>query len=223
MSGDDRWSDVIDQVLDALNQANVSDPTTRDALADGVRQALEGMEMGMGINIEISDTGDVHIQEPVPEVEVVDGGRNPDQPPTEGKKPALRIATPNEENGAGSEVPEPPQDPKPYVTQVKVMQGNPFAPMSSMPFMGDQGSISLPNSASGAPWQTVYQGLRPRLYRIACLPGARIDVTADGERVERLHPGQSIDVEGTAIRVTNPDEETATGVYIPVQSAWGEE
>ena len=71
-------------------------------------------------------------------------------------------------------------------------------------------------------WQTVYQGLRPRLYRVACLPGGRLDVTVDGAQVERLCPGQSIDIEGMAIRVTTPDEEAA-GVYGPVSYGRGEE
>ena len=224
MSDDDRWSDVIHQVLDALDDANVSDPHTRDALADGVRQALEGMEMGMGINIEISGSGDIHLQEPGPEVEVVDGGRNPDQPPTEGKKPSLRIATPDDESEPGNGGTESAPDSAPYVTQVKVLQGHPFGSPTSTPLMVDHGWISLPSGgAADAAWQTVYQGLRPRLYRLACLPGARIDVTVDGVQVERLNPGQSIDVEGMAIRVTNPDTETATGTYMPIQSEWNEE
>ena len=135
MSDDDHWSDVIDQVLNALNQANVSDPNTRDALADGVREALESMGMGMGINIEISSSGDVNVDGASPDVEVVDGGRNPDQPPTEGKKPALRIATPNEENGAETKADDETNDTAPYVTQVKVLQGNPFGPAANMSFM----------------------------------------------------------------------------------------
>ena len=49
MSEDDRWSDVIDQVLDALDDAEMGTKTTRDALAEGVRQALESMESGCAL------------------------------------------------------------------------------------------------------------------------------------------------------------------------------
>ena len=181
------------------------------------------MEMGMGINIEFSAE---RCPYPRNGSRSRSGGRRPqsDQPPTEGKKPSLRIAEPSEEKDAEMESEDAPPGSAPYVTQVKVLQGNPFGSANSIPFMGEHGWISLPNDGpADAAWQTIYQGLRPRLYRIACLQGARIDVTVDGTQVERLNPGQSIDVEGMAIRVTNPDNEIATGTYMPVQSEWNEE
>ena len=48
-------------------------------------------------------------------------------------------------------------------------------------------------------------------------------MTVDGAQVERLSPGQSIDVEGLAIRVTTPDERGAMGSYCPVLVEWSEE
>ena len=219
MSEDDRWSDVIHQVLDALHEANVDDPNTQKALAEGVRQALESMDSGMDLNIEIMGTEGFDSNM---EVEVVDGGRTADSPPTEGKKPSLRIADPSEnmEASGPTEVESPP-----YVTQVKVLKGNPFFDGSmGGPLATDHGWITIPNNGEpDAAWQTIYQGLRPRLYRIACLDSGRIDVTVDGVQVERLNPGQSIDVEGLAIRVTSPDKQGATGNYLPVLSVWGEE
>jgi hypothetical protein len=71
-------------------------------------------------------------------------------------------------------------------------------------------------------WQTIYAGLKPRLYRIACSSGS-LDVTVDGESVERLLAGQSVDVEGTAIRVTTSTETGAIGGYVPVPNVGLEE
>ena len=75
MSEDDRWTDVIDQVLDALDDANVSDPDTRDALAEGVKTALESLETGIGLDVQIIGEGFPEVDSPPPTVEVVAGGR----------------------------------------------------------------------------------------------------------------------------------------------------
>jgi len=221
MSEDDRWSDVIHQVLNALDDANVDDPSTRVALADGVREALESLGSTMDINIEVMSADDLDPSVETMGVEVVDGGRDPDTPPTEGKKPSLRIAEPSTNDD-----PDPQADAAPYRTQVKVMQGAPRAGYMHNPGItgfGETGWIEVANTGEAeTTWQTVYQGLRPRLYRVACLPGGRLDVTVDGAQVERLCPGQSIDIEGMAIRVTTPDEE-GSGVYGPVIFGRGEE
>ena len=221
MSEDDRWSDVIHQVLGALNEANVDDPTTREALAEGVRQALESLEDGMDLNIELMGSEILGNPTPSMDVEVVEGGRQYDSPPSEGKKPSLRIAEPGDEEEMDGQSDGNPYG-QPYVTQVKVLQGSPFQSLPSNP--NHAGWISLPkNGAPEDAWQTVYKGRRARLYRISCHPGGRIDVTVDGEQVERLSPGQSIDVEGLAIRVTTPDESGAMGSYMPVRLEWSEE
>ena len=216
MSEDDRWSDVIHQVLDALNDANIDDPNTRDVLAEGVRQALESIDDGIDVNIQILGEDELHPGAAGMDVEVVDGGRGENTPPTEGKKPTLRIA----EEGETTEKSIPEN--RPYVTQVKVLQGSPLG--GSIPMTSEYGRIALPNNGEPeSSWQTIYQGLRPRLYRVSCFPGGKIDVTVDGIQIERLSPGQSIDVEGLAIRVTSPDTTGASGTYLPVQSAWSEE
>ena len=221
MSEDDRWSDVIHQVLGALQDANVDDPETQEALAEGVRQALESLGTDMDLNIQIMGTEVATEAHPPIDVEVMDGGRLPDSPPTEGKKPSLRIADPSEEDDGESGTHA--ATPQPYVTQVKVLQGSSFTPLQANP-QPAHGWISLPkNGAPEDAWQTIYKGLRPRLYRISCHPGGRIDVTVDGDSVERLSPGQSIDVEGLAIRVTTPDEDGAMGSYSPVHVEWSEE
>ena len=216
MSEDDRWSDVIHQVLDALSDANVDDPSTRDALAESVRQALESMNDGIDLNIQILGGEEMLPPTASMDVEVVDGGRDENTPPTEGKKPSLRIA---EESDLTE---ESVSENRPYMTQVKVLQGATLG--NTIPMSSDYGRITLPNNGEPeSSWQTIYQGLRPRLYRVSCFPGGKIDVTVDGLQVERLSPGQSIDVEGLAIRVTSPDSAGASGTYRPVQFEWSEE
>ena len=90
MSDDDRWSEVIHQVLDALDDSGVSDGPTRDALAEGVRQALESMESGIDLDVQVLGEG-FPVQDTVG-VEVVDGGRDAGEPRTHGEAPELRIA-----------------------------------------------------------------------------------------------------------------------------------
>ena len=92
MSDDDRWTSVIDQVLEALDDAEVSDPSTRDALAEGVRQAIESLESGIGLDVQIIGEGFPTPEDEPPVVEVVTGGRSMDAPPTSGEKPKLRLA-----------------------------------------------------------------------------------------------------------------------------------
>ena len=85
-----------------------------------------------------------------------------------------------------------------------------------LPGLSEAGWIHIAGGESTASsWQTIYQGQIPRLYRVACSQGA-IEVTADGEVVERLIPGQSIDLEATLIRVTTHDGAEAIGGYTPI-------
>ena len=49
-------------------------------------------------------------------------------------------------------------------------------------------------------WQTLVRASQPRAYRVVVRDGS-IDVAVDGELVERLEPGQSLDVEGAVVRV----------------------
>jgi hypothetical protein len=57
---------------------------------------------------------------------------------------------------------------------------------------------------------------------VACSQGL-LDVTADGDPVERLRPGQSIDIEARLIRVTTENQMEAIGGYTPVTPLVGEE
>jgi hypothetical protein len=50
-----------------------------------------------------------------------------------------------------------------------------------------------------------------------------LDVTADGQAIARLRPGQSIDVEAQAVRVTTTESTEAIGGYSPILLHFGAE
>ena len=230
MADDDQWSDVIDQVLNALSDANIKDGPTRDSLADGVREALESLQEGVGLDVEIlgSELFDVDVEaDSGVNIEVVPGGRESDEPKSEGVKPELRLAEPDDADatdagplGAGAA--------GPVLNHVKVLHsGSRSTSVSDKPIPGlaEAGWIHVaPGGAAQSEWQTVYRGKGVRLYRIACSQGC-MDVTVDGESVERLVAGQSIDVEGAAIRVTSTEDGGAKGGYslVVVSNHHGEE
>ena len=228
MSDDDRWTSVIDQVLEALDDAEVSDPSTRDALAEGVRQAIESLESGIGLDVQIIGEGFPSPENDPPVVEVVPGGRASDEPPTTGEKPKLRIANPKDGEGKGEEAkdgaPNNGDTRTPFHTEVKVLRNfGERLPAGKIPGLDSTGWIRVaPGGGAESTWQTIYTGLKPRLYRIACSSGS-LDVTVDGEPVERLLAGQSIDVEGSAIRVTTDHESGAIGGYVPIPFMESEE
>jgi hypothetical protein len=219
MSEDDRWTDVVDQVLDALDDANVSDPMTRDALAEGVKAALESMETGFGLDVQI--IGEGFPETTPPTVEVVAGGRSEDAPPTEGQKPELRIAEPQETAPNKTGFTPDPGSPIPVFTHVNVRTNDATAPMASSRALEGSIRVGFGSDPEGT-WQTVYFGARPRLYRIVCLQGT-LDVTVDGNPIERLSQGQSIDTEAAAIRVTTDHPTGSTGAYTRVFETGAEE
>jgi hypothetical protein len=214
--GDDRWRDVLDQVSDALNEAEVRLGPARDALLDGVRDALDALGEGFELDVEIVPSGDDI------DVEVVAGGRGEDEPPTPGQRPNLRVADTvedtAEETAAQDEAgvrDESWGQQGPVFTQVKVLRTPPRG-TTTRPGLGEVGWIHLlTGGAADSSWQTVYQGRSPRVYRVGCTRGS-IDVTVDSEPVERLRPGQSMDAEGAMIRVTTTEPEGAQGGYTPV-------
>jgi len=217
MSEDDRWSDVVDQVLDALDDANVGDTSTRDALAEGVRQALESLESGVDIDVEILGEGFPFQDTDPVSVELMEGGRSTQEPRSKGTPPDLRIAQPDSKDEDGA-------NPSSMFTHVKVVSGNSDRPKRRpLPGLAESGWIHVAGGDnSDSAWQTIYHGQSPRLYRVACSQGL-LDVTADGAVIERLRPGQSIDLEAQLIRVTTTDDGEAIGGYNPVAPTGVEE
>jgi len=231
--GDDLWSDVIDQVSDALDEADVKDGTTRDALLDGVRQALESMGSTLDMEVELVTDGDLiagaeliienDAMEPDPTVSVMEGGRADADPRTPGDKPDLRVADLPEDGPSEEILVSPPESP--FVAQVKVLRTPPRMPghPEAIPGLGRAGWIQVAGDAeTDAAWQTLYQGKRSRLYRIGCTQGT-LDITLDGTQVERLRAGQSIDVEGCKVRVSATEGEQGRGGYAWISAPEGEE
>ena len=77
---DDTWADVMKQVHDALDEAQIDGESLRKSLMDGVKQALESLDDFL---VEPPTPDSAEPDERVPVV-VVEGGRTDDQPITEG-------------------------------------------------------------------------------------------------------------------------------------------
>ena len=226
--GDDLWSEVLDQVADALTDADLGDPGTRDALLQGVRDALEGMGGAIDMDIQVVTEGvtmDPDSDSEGGAVSVVEGGRSEADPRTPGEKPDLRVADlPGD--GHTDEVPMDASEPAgPVLTQVKVLRTGlrGSARSESIPGLGQAGWIQVAgNGGPDGAWQTLYKGERSRLYRIGCTQGS-LDVTVEGESIERLRAGQSIDVQGTLVRVSAVDDGSGRGGYAWISQPEGEE
>ena len=118
----------------------------------------------------------------------LDGAATPPSPPN------LRVVSTDDE----------PTEPPPTASRRSVMR---ILRPKSAP--GNGGALVL----DAGTWQTVYRGTSAQTYRVACVTGA-LDLALDGELVERITPGQSVDVEGTLVRVHSAD--AATGTYLRV-------
>jgi hypothetical protein len=226
--GDDLWTEVFSQVTDALNETDIDLGASRDDLIEGVRQALETLTDGLDIKFDVMGTvegSDVPHSADVADVSVVEGGRGEADPPSPGEKPKLHVAPVANDDQA--EEPDFTNDPliappPQFVTKVKVLRTPPRVvktASTNTTLQGLKGEGWINVATGGEPdaaWQTIYQGRTPRVYRVACTRGV-LDVTLDGAQVERLRPGQSIDVEGKLVRVTAPSGGQAKGGYAQIQ------
>jgi hypothetical protein len=197
----DHFDEVLRQVEDALDHLRLGDGPTKDALLSGVRAALEELgpdALGVELEAKISDL-DI-----APTVRVVDGGRDPEGPPSPGSKPDLRVADPSAADSVSPGVPDT-LDFDAESPSVRVVRVTRRAEGTSQP--GGSVSLSSPDA-----WQTVFRGTAPRRYRIRCDRGA-IHVALDGALVEELQPGQTSDFEGALIRVIARSGEGAEGTY----------
>ncbi len=120
-------------------------------------------------------------------------------PPPSGE-PRLRVVDPDE-------VPDVP--PGPSGSSVRVVRVAPPSLRATTPSANlDHGAIAV----GGEGWQTLFRGSNPCAYRIHARSG-QLDLAVDGELVERLAAGQSIDVEGVLLRVCAVEGASATGLY----------
>ena len=200
----DHFDEVLRQVEDALEHLRLGDGPTKDALLSGVRAALEELgpdALGVELEAKISDLD-------IPSVRVVDGGRDPEGPPSPGSKPDLRVADPSAADAPVGDLGQEGSDSLGFDTEspsVRVVRVTRRAEGVSH----KAGSVSL---SSPDTWQTVFRGTSPRRYRIRCDRGA-IHIALDGALVEELQPGQTSDFEGALIRVIARSGEGAEGTY----------
>lgn len=187
---DDIWNEVMGQVADALDELDLGE--TRDALLGGVRDAL------LAVSDELSFEEDDG-----PVVTVIDGGRDDDATEEVGERepPDLRVA----DDPLSEEVPL--GSPRVRISVLERHQG------LGAPDLGCEGSITLHAGEE----QTLYRG-HPHAYRICCGMG-RLEIAADGARVESIRAGQTIDIVAGLIRVTSV--ESATGTYARLDGSSG--
>jgi hypothetical protein len=223
---EDPWSEVLEQVDDALADAGITDEPDRAALLEGVRSALDSLVGGDARE----DDG--------PDVVVVEGGRGMDEPPTAGVAPPLRVADADEAvDPAAREVPWPedaweaaseasegwadgegppwtkewsePTDgwgdtPRVVVRVPAQGASGPF------PLLAGQGRFVL---SPGGPAQTLFVGPAPRAYRVACAAGGVV-VGVDGGMELAVQPGCSVDVEARQVTVRADGDGDTRGRYV---------
>lgn len=187
---DERFSDVLQQVSDALRALGVSDENTQSALLEGVRDALR--------SITDPDRPDTRSR-----VVLFDGTGARDLPDDDEDSaeegPDLRVVNTEE----AERILDRQQG-----VQVRVLEPPPRSrPLSA------EGRIHAGWSEGERPWQTVYRGDSPRPYRLACDDGA-FELAVDGMAVERVSAGQTVDVEARVIRVRAVHHLGATGRYL---------
>jgi len=180
--------EVVSQVRDVLDEADVTSRRSRDMLLEGLRDVLVAV-----------DPASLYRAGPrpadrAPDVEVVDGGRPSDAPRSEGPKPDLKVAEPLEE--AGEDAPEPSdasgQAQPTVVTRVVVRKS---APRDGRP------RVRLPE---GGDWRSLFRGSEPRPYRLTAEKGA-VRVQLDGLPADLLAEGDTFDVEARVIQVSARD------------------
>ena len=165
-----------------------NDDELLDAIVEQVQAALEALKhdttrdsLARGIRDALRSGGpgvETSVEVTGPEVVVLDGG-GAGAAPTE--KPDLHVVKEG--------VPTPDDTPL-DIHVVRTSRPRTGAPMSR------DGRIVVAESQ----WQTVYRGSRPATYRLTVDAGT-LEVALDGELLERVTPGMTIDLEGVLIRV----------------------
>ncbi len=184
---------------DALDELHVVDGAERDALLVGIREALASLGPVSIDGFEVHAVSAPDAPAGPPPVQLVEGGRESDEP-TPGPRPELRVAPQPEEPEAAA----PGELPPPLARPVSVVR---LGTRSARP--GDAGVILV----SPGEWQSLLAARRPRSYRVGCREG-RLHVYADGEATCEIGAGQTVDVEGSVLRVHAPGHQGAsTGWY----------
>lgn len=187
---DSQWADLLAQVGDALRQAGIDGDELHAAVAEGLLEALVTLDLEPELQ---------------PEVEVVDGGRSPDEPRTEGVRPILRLA---DEDGLELDDDDGDGVSSGPVTTIRVHRVDRVRPAQTGL---EVGAIVLAPDAA----QVVFHGPSAARYRVLCSQGV-LTVLADGRPVGVLAAGASMDVCAASIQVSSADGVAAAGAYQPV-------
>lgn len=223
---DDTWADVMKQVHDALDEAQIDGESLRKSLMDGVKQALESLDDFL---VEPPTPDAAEPDERVPVV-VVEGGRTDDQPITEGDIPQLHIAEDAVDNGdespSESKKLDADEGPPALATTVRVFRSGlgPLPqsgePQPSVPIpkvdLANVGHIALGPDAHRH--QTLFRGDSPQIYRVHCDEGV-MKVLVDGQPIETLQTGQSMDVSGRFLSIGMEEGGPVRGRYAWVAKA----
>ena len=173
---DDIWEGVLSQVHEALDSLNLGDSDTREALLEGVRQALEA-----SISIDDGPEG--------PQVVLLDGGLRTDEIDKRdlSDQPELHVLGSDDGDDLGGVV-----DGRVRVYRVDGSRMTGADPRS----LGGDADMTLRKDQE----HTIFRGDAPRPYRMICDEGD-LEIAADGAWIELLHTGQTTDVEARIIRV----------------------
>ncbi len=194
-----RLDEVVSRVGDALDELRVVDSAERDALLASIREALASLGPVSIDGFEVRAVSAADAPSGPPPVQLVEGGRDSDEP-TPGPRPELRVAPQPDE----PEAPMPTELPPPLARPISVVRLGARTPRAV-----ESGLITV-HPGEG---QSLLEARRPRSYRVGCRDG-RLHIHADGEALCLLGPGQTVDVEGSVLRVQSATGEgPSTGWY----------
>ena len=192
---DDRFfDDLVNQVEIALETIDIEGVDARDSIVEGLRQALQS---AAEIELEASAA---------PGVVVLQGGKAgapEDEVELEGesRRPELRVFERDDE------APEGLRD-----IRVKVIEPKVFRRRKVDENPVTEGTILVDNTIE---WQTIYRGVEPATYRVWKADG-QLQLALDGQWVEAMHPGQSLDVRASLIRVRTAATDPVAASYVRV-------
>ncbi len=176
----DDLSEVMGQVVEALDDIDFVDGPGRDALIGSLREALGALG---NLPIGSFEVRTIELEPDIPVVRVIDGGRGDESVvPSTSPRPELRLA-PQED----SEGPQRRSRPPRYRLRSELIHE-------------PTGDIRLTPKEGGDATQTLYFGTTKRTHRVRCAVG-RFDVEADGAWVCSLAAGQTVDVEAAQLQV----------------------
>ncbi|MCB9676605.1 MAG: hypothetical protein H6737_15925 [Alphaproteobacteria bacterium] len=177
---DDDIDDILHSIFEVID---LKDPRLKDKLRRGLEKGLEvASELGHDVQVELDIDSDV------PDVVVLDGGRQDGAPtPQTSGPPDLSVI----DGDGGHDDGFIDDDLLGEPVRVRVFGGT--APSSA-------GRIDVSGEH-----QTVFRGAAPRTYRIHC-EGGGLEVLLDGLPADQMIGGQSIDVEASLVQVRGDGE-----------------